>query len=523
MGMYGKIITVPADDCKEQPAVFRKICSGHLTVNIMNKKVVNMKLTFIGATHEVTGSCTMIEINGHIGLVDYGMEQGKDVFQNVPLPVDASELEFILLTHAHIDHSGMIPLLYKQGCRCLVYATGATCSLCEIMLEDCAYIQESEAEYRTRKALRAGREPSEPVYTLEDARKAVSHLRPVHYGQDVEVCDGLTARFSDAGHLMGSASIEIWLTEGEITKKVIFSGDIGNYSQPIIKNPTYFDEADYVITESTYGDRYHEMSAQDNADFLADVIQRTLDRGGTLIIPAFAVGRSQEMLYYIRQIKALGKVRGHDDFRVYLDSPLAQKTTAIFLQCDREYLSRDVLKLIDDGINPLMSEGLILSETQEESVAINSDKMPKVIISASGMCDAGRIRHHLKHNIWQKDNTVLFVGYQAYGTLGRKILDGAEYIKLFGDDIAVKAEIVFMPGKSGHADKRGLLNWIDAFKKDPAMVFINHGDDETVKSYEACLRDKYGFAVSAPYSGAQYDLLEDKYTAFPCARPVQAV
>ena len=474
-----------------------------------------MKLTFLGATHEVTGSCTMIEINGHYGVVDCGMEQGKDTFFNQEIPVDASNLEFVLLTHAHIDHSGLIPLLFKRGYDGLVYATGATCNLCELMLADSAHIQESEAEYRNRKAMRAGEPLTEPIYTVDDANEAIAHFRPCSYGEMIEVNDGLEIRFADAGHLMGSASIEMWLTEGDVTKKVIFSGDIGNYSQPIIKDPTYFDEADYVITESTYGDRLHEASATDNVDFLADVIQRTLDRGGTVVIPAFAVGRSQEMLYYIRQIKAYGKVHGHDDFTVYLDSPLAQKTTAIFLQVPREYMDDEILELVDQGINPLMSDGLKLSETTAESMAINSNRRPKVIISASGMCDAGRIRHHLKHNLWEKKNTILFVGYQANGTLGRIILDGAKKVKLFGDEIAVKAEIQFMPGKSGHADKNGLLRWIQSFKKKPSMVFINHGDDETMKSYETELRDVYGFTVSAPYSGAEYDLLEGKYIAFP--------
>ena len=479
-----------------------------------------MRLTFLGATHEVTGSCTMIEINGHRGLVDCGMEQGKDTFFNQALPVPASSIEFVLLTHAHIDHSGRIPCLYKAGYTGLVYATGATCNLSEIMLLDCAHIQESEAEYRTRKALRAGREPVEPLYTTDDALLAIKGLRPCSYGEMITVCDGMQIRFSDAGHLMGSASIEVWLTEGDITKKVIFSGDIGNYSQPIIKDPHYFDEADYVITESTYGDRLHDKSNVDNVDFLADVIQRTLDRGGNLVIPAFAVGRSQEMLYYIRQIKTQGKVTGHDDFRVYLDSPMAQKAMGIFLQCDREYLDDEALAMVDAGINPLSSAGLILSETSDDSIKINFDKTPKVIISASGMCDAGRIRHHLKHNLWKKENTILFVGYQANGTLGRIILDGANEVKLFGDTIAVKAEIAFMPGKSGHADRDGLLAWIGHFKKNPDMVFVNHGEDAVVESYKELIEQKFGFEASAPYSGAEFDLAAGEYISFPDGIPV---
>lgn len=480
-----------------------------------------MKLTFLGATHEVTGSCTMIEVNGHLGLVDCGMEQGRDVYENVPLPVPAGQIEFTLLTHAHMDHSGLIPLLYKNGYNGLVYATGATCCLTEIMLEDGAHIQESEAEYKTKKNLKAGKPAVEPLFTREDVDKAMGHFRPCSYNKEIEVADGVVARFRDAGHLLGSASIEIWLTEGSTTRKVVFSGDIGNFSQPVIRDPDYITEADYVITESTYGDRMHEIADIDNIHYLANCIQRTLDRGGTLMIPAFAVGRTQDMLFYIRQIKVAGLVTGYDDFKVYVDSPLANKATGIFLQIDREYMDEETLALVDQGINPLMSPGVIISESVEESKAINSDPSPKVVISASGMCDAGRIRHHLKHNLSSKDNTVLFVGYQANGTLGRILLDGIDKVKLFGEEIAVNAEICFMPGKSGHADKDGLLRWINSFEKKPRTVFVNHGDSEVCDSYVRTLHDGYGFAATAPYSGAEFDLLAGEYTSYPDGVPVE--
>lgn len=479
-----------------------------------------MKLTFLGAAHEVTGSCTMIELNGRYGLVDCGMEQGRDTFENALLPVKASQIEFVLLTHAHIDHSGLIPLLYKNGYNGLTYATGATCSLTEIMLADSAHIQESDAQYQTKKNLRAGKDPVEPLFTIADVEKAVSHLRPVRYNELVQISDGVAARFVDAGHLLGSASIEIWLTENEITKKVVFSGDIGNLSQPLIKDPVYISEADYVITESTYGNRLHEKADVDNIHYLAACIQRTLDRGGTLLIPAFAVGRTQDMLYYIRLIKVNKLVTGHDDFKVYVDSPLANKATGIFLQIDREYMDADMLELVDRGQNPLMSPGVLLSESVDESIAINSDTSPKIIIAASGMCDAGRIRHHLKHNLWKAENTVLFVGYQANGTLGRMLLDGIDRVKLFGDEIAVNAEICYMPGKSGHADKDGLLRWISAFKEKPQTVFVNHGEKESCDSYVRTLHDGYGFAATAPYSGAEFDLLSGKYISYPDGVPV---
>ena len=479
-----------------------------------------MKLTFLGATHEVTGSCTMIEIGGKYGLVDCGMEQGEDIFVNQALPVNPGALDFVLLTHAHIDHSGNIPLLFKNGYDGPVYATTATCRLCEIMLRDCAHIQESDAEWKNRKALRAGGSASEPVYTMDDAEAAIARLRPCEYGELIQVDEGVVVRFTDVGHLLGSASIEVFLTEGDASRTVVFSGDIGNLNQPLIKNPQYTREADYVITESTYGDRYHEQVEGDSATYLAGLIQRVLDRGGNVVIPSFAVGRTQEILYFIRIIKEKGLVTGHGDFPVYVDSPLANEATGIFLQCDRSYFDDDTRALLDKGVNPLMSDGVKLSVSSEESKQINFDKTPKVIISASGMCEAGRIRHHLKHNLWRKESMILFVGYQAVGTTGRKIRDGAKELKLFGEDITVKAEIAYLPGKSGHADKDGLIRWITAFEKKPAMVFVNHGDDAAVKSYANCLNDEYGFTVSAPYSGAVYDLLADGYVEMPEGVPV---
>ncbi|MBQ8264203.1 MAG: MBL fold metallo-hydrolase [Oscillospiraceae bacterium] len=466
-----------------------------------------MKLTFLGATHEVTGSCTLIEINGKYGIVDCGMEQGQDIFENQEIPVQAGNIDFVLLTHAHIDHSGNLPLLYKNGYSGLIYATAATTHLCEIMLRDCAHIQESEAEWKSRKSQRAGGPAVEPVYTMADAEDAIAHLRPVDYGKEVHIGEGVVVRFTDAGHLMGSSSIEVWLTEGGVTKKIVFSGDIGNLNQPLLKDPVYVEEADYVVTESTYGNRYHEKGDVNNIEYLADCIQRTFDRGGNVVIPSFAVGRTQEMLYFIREIKVQGLVSGHGDFPVYVDSPLANEATGIFLQADNHYFDDETRALIDQGINPLMSPGVQLSVTSEESKAINLNRQPKVIISASGMCEAGRIRHHLKHNLWRRECLILFVGYQAAGTTGRAIRDGAKKIKLFGEEIKVNAEISYLPGKSGHADKDGLIKWIQAFKEKPHTVFVNHGDPDAVDDYAACLKEEYGYNTLAPYSGTSFDLL----------------
>ncbi len=474
-----------------------------------------MKLTFLGATHEVTGSATLIEVNGHYGLVDYGMEQGKDVFYNEPLPIAEKELDFVLLTHAHIDHSGNIPLLVKKGFKGLIFATGATCKLAGIMLRDSAHIQESDAEWQNRKSKRAGKNTVEPLYTVDDAERTVKYFVPCEYDKKIEVSDDVTVRFTDAGHLMGSASIEVWLTEDGVTKKVVFSGDIGNFDQPIIKDPQYIDEADYVITESTYGDRLHEAAATENIPYLAECIQKVLDRGGNVVIPSFAVGRTQELLYYIREIKERFLVKHHYGFPVYVDSPLANEATEVFENVDVSYLDDEARAIVESGKNPLMSEGVRLSVTSDDSKAINTDPVPKVIIAASGMCDAGRIRHHLKHNLWRPESMVLFVGYQSNGTLGRRLYDGAKQVTLYGESITVNAEIGFMGGKSGHADMNGLLKWITSYKDKPQMVFVNHGEDGAAQAYTALLQKQYGFTASTPYSGAEFDLLKAEYTKEP--------
>ena len=467
-----------------------------------------MKITFLGAAHEVTGSCTLLENDGRYYLVDRGMEQGVDVFENEPLPVTPDKISAVFITHAHIDHTGMLPKLYKDGYRGPVYATAATCSLCRIMLLDAAHIQESEAEWRNRKAARSGEETVEPLYMAEDVMGLMPHFRPCSYGEIVPIDEGIRIRFTDIGHLLGSACIEIWMKEGETAKKIVFSGDVGNTDQPIIRDPQTVAEADYLVIESTYGDRLHEPSeGVDAVADLASYMQQTLDRGGNLVIPAFAVGRTQEILYAIREIKARGLLRGHDDAPVFLDSPLAQEATAIFRDVDESYLDEDALKILRSGENPVWFDGLELSVTTEESIAINSDERPKVIISASGMCDAGRIRHHLKHNLWDPKNTILFVGYQTVGTPGHALLHGARKLKLFGETIAVNAQISSLHGTSGHADQQGLLNWVKGFAACPGTIFVNHGDESACEAFAARLRTTFpAVEVMAPFSGTEYDL-----------------
>ena len=464
-----------------------------------------MKITFLGANHEVTGSCTLLEAAGRRFLIDCGMEQGKDVYENQPIPVAPGEIDWVLATHAHIDHTGMLPLLVRNGFRGKIYATNPTVELCGIMLRDSAHIQEFEAEWKNRKGQRSGAEPVEPMYTVQDAEAAMKLFVGKAYEQRFQLAPGIEARFVDVGHLLGSASIELWITEGETTTKLVFSGDIGNINQPIIHDPRYTTEADFVIMESTYGDRYH-TAPPDYVAELAGQIQQTFDRGGNLVIPSFAVGRTQEMLYFIREIKERGLVRGHEGFKVYVDSPLAIEATRVFAENYLGCYDTDAMALVQKGINPLTFQGLEVAVTPDDSMAINFDKSPKVIISASGMCEAGRIRHHLKHNLWRPECTILFVGYQAIGTLGRNIIEGEKEVRLFGETITVNAHIEELAGVSGHADKKGLLNWVNHFEKKPERVFVVHGEDLVCEDFTKCLKEEYGYNAFAPYSGACFDL-----------------
>lgn len=478
-----------------------------------------MKIQFIGATHEVTGSCTLLEVNRKYYLVDCGMEQGRDVFQNIALPVPAADIEAVFITHAHIDHSGMVPRLYKEGFCGTVYATDVTCDLCNIMLRDSAHIQESEAQWRSRKAERAGGEPIEPVYSTADAVGALALFRRCNYGEIITANEGVEVRFTDIGHLLGSACIELWLTEGQTSKKIVFSGDVGNTGQRIICDPKQVEETDYLVIESTYGNRLHEGDRKNAVEELAAHLQRAFDRGGNVIIPSFAVGRTQEMLYAIREIKQRGLVTGHNKFPVYVDSPLASEATSIFIQCNPICFDNETLELVNKGINPLWFEGIRITESSEESKLINTDETPKVIISASGMCEAGRIRHHLKHNLWKPQNIILFVGYQAEGSLGRRLLNGEKSVTLFGEDITVNAEIATLQGTSGHADRNGLINWIEGFKQKPELIFVNHGDDASCESFKNLLTEM-GYNATAPYSGTEYSLDTGKVTVFTEGKPI---
>ena len=468
-----------------------------------------MVLEFLGADREVTGSCHYVSFGEKHILVDCGMEQGPDLYENQEIPVNAALIDYVFITHAHIDHSGLLPLLYNHGVRGQVFATKATCELCSIMLKDSAHIQEFEAEWKNRKAKRAGLPEVTPLYDMNDVFGVLGHFEACDYDSQIEICEGLSVRFIDAGHLLGSSSIEMWITEEDITKKIVFSGDIGTGNRPLIKDPEYIAEADYVVMESTYGNRKHE-TPPDYAVELTKVMNATFTKGGNLVIPAFSVGRTQEMLYFIRRIKTENLLPEFPNFEVYIDSPLAVEATSIFHKNVADCFNNPAKELIQKGINPIRFDGLKISVTSDESRRINFDPNPKVIISASGMCEAGRIRHHLKHNLWRSDSTILFVGYQVPGTLGHALLNGAKMVKLFGEEIDIKADIVQLPGISGHADVDQLTKWLGSFTKKPQKVFVVHGEESTAVSFAEHVSNEFGIEAVAPYSGDTYDLFTGK-------------
>ena len=466
-----------------------------------------MKLTFFGAAKAVTGSCHCVEVNGKRILIDCGLQQGRDERDNRVLDFAPGYIDYVIVTHAHIDHTGRIPLLVKQGFHGRIVTTRLTGQLMSIMLRDSAHIQESDAQWQNQKGRRAGRAPVEPLYTIADAEHAMELVETYEYGELVDLCEGVRLRFTDAGHLLGSACAELWLTEDGVTRKIVFSGDLGNVDQPIIRDPQTIDEADYVVMESTYGDRLHEPP-ESYTEALAQIIDETFEQGGNVIIPSFAVGRTQELLYFMREMKEEGMVKSHPDFRVCVDSPLANEATRIYSGNLHGYLDEEAIEALKGGAL-FQFPGLTLTETSEESKALNLDTSSKVILSASGMCDAGRIRHHLKHNLWRKECTIVFVGYQAEGSLGRALLEGAKSVKLFGEEIAVNARIVNFKGLSSHADRDHLLAWAKHYAPKPRHIFVVHGEASVTEIFAQKLRDAGLSAHAAEYEEV-YDLAADR-------------
>jgi metallo-beta-lactamase family protein len=457
-----------------------------------------MKLTFLGAAKIVTGSSYLLEVGTQKILIDCGMFQGSKTitaFNRREFLYDPTSIDCVLLTHAHIDHSGLLPKLCKSGFKGPIYATRVTNELCGIMLPDSAHIQEFDAEIANRKGQRAGKEPVEPLYTIDDAYACLGHFTPVDYDKDVTI-ENVVVRFRDAGHILGSAMLEIYVTEEGKTTKLLFSGDLGQPNQPIIKDPTFIDEADYIITESTYGNRLHED--YDKEEQLATIINASVARGGNIIIPSFAVGRTQTILYYLHNLLKSGKIL---DMPVIIDSPLAISATDIFLRNTEDYDSEAKEMLYKDHDNPLHMPQLRFTKTADESKALNNLDQPAIIISASGMADAGRILHHLKHNLWRPESSILFVGYQAQGSLGRRLVEGATKVKVLGEEISVKATIYNLDGFSAHADQEQLLSWLSYFKTKPTNIFLVHGELDMSEPFAQLLKDKLDYSTYIPNYG----------------------
>ncbi len=483
-----------------------------------------MNITFYGAAQNVTGSCHMVEVAGHKFLIDCGLFQGNLTNQMLnyeEFPFNVQDVEFVILTHAHIDHSGRIPKLYKAGYKNPVYCTTATRELCKIMLPDSGHIQETEIEWVNRKRMRAGKQPNEPIYTQQDAIDCLEIITGVEYNTRVKINENISFNLVDAGHMLGSAIVELFLTENGEEKKVTFTGDLGNLNLPIINDPQTIDGTDILVTESTYGDRLHSSISDQSSKFI-QIILDTIRRGGNVIIPSFAVGRTQEILYEINKYLSDDSIKEElSQIPVYVDSPLAVNATKIF-ETQHQYYDEEALSYLLKGDNPLVFDNLHFAETSEESQALNTDMTPKIIISASGMCEVGRIKHHLKHNLYRPECTILFVGYQAEGTLGKKIINGEPLVKIFGEEIAVNAEIKYLDAFSGHADRDGILNWIAAMKKKPEQIFIVHGETDAQKVLKEYIEQGFRINSTIPAYQEQYDingtLLSDGKNSYKASR-----
>ncbi len=468
-----------------------------------------MKIKFCGATIGVTGSCHLLSTDKHRVLLDCGQFQGNKEMENLnwePFPFDPESIEAVILSHAHIDHCGRIPLLVKRGFKGDIYCTDATADLLQVMLLDSAYIHEKDAEWQSKKNARTHKPPVEPLYTIMDAEKALKLVKPILYDQLVELNDEMKIVFNDAGHILGSAITEIWVTENDQTSKIVFSGDLGVTNRPILRDPKKIKKADYLIMESTYGGRLHPDNST-SIDSLIHIIIDTVKRGGSVIIPAFAVGRTQELIYELNMFYE-HHPEYHDvleDLYVYVDSPMATTATEVFRK-NAQVFDEETKELILSGDNPLDFKNLIFTRSTAESQSLNTNRIPKIIISASGMCEAGRIRHHLKHNLWDPKNSIVFVGYQAEGTLGRALIDGVKEIKLFGETIIVSAEIHNLEGFSGHADQNGLLDWLSGFQKIPKQIFLVHGEEQSKIDFAKAVQEKLGLSTTPIFTNSEFEL-----------------
>jgi metallo-beta-lactamase family protein len=469
-----------------------------------------MKLSFLGAAEMVTGSCYLCEIGNTKLLVDFGMFQGGSKAEDLnfgDFSFNPADIDYLLLTHAHIDHSGRIPQLVRRGFKGRIITTIPTKDLCSIMLPDSGFIQENETEWINKKRQRAGKPLVEPLYTSLDAQNSIKFFEGIEYNQYLDINDDVRVRFNNAGHILGSAILEMWVKEQGEEFKVVFSGDLGSKNSPLLNYPTLIEEADFVIMESTYGNRMHPEFENKGLQLL-DIILETVKKKGNVVIPSFAVERTQEILFELNTLKE-AKASKLKDITVFVDSPLAINATKIF-EKNISYFNEDTINLFKSGDNPFEFPNLVFTETSDESKAINFEKKSCVIISASGMCDAGRIKHHLKHNLWRKESSVVFVGYQAKESLGRRIHEGAKTVKLFGEEINVQSSIYSIQGFSGHADQEGLLDWVAGFKKKPAKIFITHGEDKALTELSRLITENFGIPNEIPKLGQTIELTANK-------------
>lgn len=469
-----------------------------------------MKIVFYGGAETVTGSCFLVETNtGEKILVDCGLFQGgKDIKERNygDFPFNPTEIDWVLLTHAHIDHSGLIPKLYRKGYRGPVITTKVTKDLCSVMLPDSGYIQEMEVERKNRKNARAGKPLLEPIYTAADAEECIKYFEGIEYNEIIKLNDNITARFINSGHILGSAIIEIWVKNAGSTKKITFTGDLGSYDRPLVHDPEIIEETDYLVIESTYGSRIHTVEDDTvRVEKLAAIVEETFQSGGNLVIPAFAVERTQDLLFDLNKLIETGKIEAEN---IFVDSPLAIAVTEIFSRYADSFDEESQEFRREFGRCPLLLRNLRFTRTAEESKAINNIKSGAIIISASGMCDFGRIKHHLKHNLWRKNSTVLFIGYQAQGSLGRYILDGAKKVRIHGEEVTVNARIENIDGYSSHSDQQEILRWIDNIKKKPELIFLVHGEYEGSSVLKSLIEQRFQIETYIPSYLEEYPLIK---------------
>ena len=472
-----------------------------------------MRIEFLGGVRTVTGSATLLEKGSSKWLVDCGMFQGGKELEerNWDIqPYHAKELSLILLTHAHIDHSGLIPKLVKEGFRGKVICTKATLDLCEVMLQDSGHIQEMEAGWQNRKSKRSGGKEAAPLYTSEEAKRSLQYFQPVRYDDMLSLTDGIKVRFQDAGHILGSAIIELWVEEEGQEKKLVFSGDLGGPDQPIVRDPSWVEEGDVLWLESTYGNRLHK-SREETVGELLEIIQDAICDQAKVVIPAFAVERTQDIIYTIGQLIRKGSI---PTIPVYIDSPLAISATEIFKR-NSDCFDQDTKNILIRGENPFEIPGIIYTQTTEESKIINEDPRPGIIVSSSGMCDTGRIKHHLKHHLWRETSHIVFVGYQGEGTIGRRIVDGAKSVRLFGEEIVIKAHIHTLGGFSAHADRKGLLGWLSHLKNPELEVFVNHGEEKISMELGQLIREHFHLKTTIPQWREKRGLFSSKEIVMP--------